>query len=868
MAWHLAGKCKLGVAMAASVAGLLPANARGGQQPSAPTPVPTVVVSGIRASLQTAVDIKRGQPGFVDAVVADDIDKLPDHNVTDALQRISGVQITRDRGEGAGVAIRGLTQMETLLNGREVFTAGTGRTLDFADIPAELVSSLHVYKTGAAAHIEGGVGGTIDVRTRRPFDFRDKQLALTARLNHGDLVGSSALQTSLLASGRWRSAGMGEFGALLSLSKQRRAWREDQKSTGNLLSRSDLVPGQVVLAPNGATENASVGRREREAASLVLEWRPAAGVELYAEGSHAHFLTLQDTYQVNAAAGTGFVAGSATVFPGTNDLRSVTWTNAPLSILSFARDTTDRTRQAALGGRWRADRWRLSADLSHTDSDNRLFFSGPILAARAASFTQDLSGKVAANSLAGTDLLNPANLRYAGLAHRTRPFDGDLNAAQLDAEYQLDGGLVDTLAAGLRVARRGAGNAPGLIFADTTLPGQAVESKPGFAIPHPYGALFPGEGGAGMGQVLVGNLALARDPVAQRSAFGIDAPLPLSANPLSLWQIRERTEAAWLQANLKEGRLPLDGNLGLRMVRTRELVQGAQSAPAAGGSVPIQVDSSYTDYLPSLNLRYRLREGLYLRGAASRSVTRPNFDQLSPSLVLNRNPINPALNQGTAGNPALAPVRADNLDLALERYAGPAGTLYATAFLKQVEGFVGTVSSLEIHDGVSYQVSRPQNTAGARIKGVELGYQQFFEGLPDWMRGLGVQANYTFVDSTTPGAALGGRLPLQNLSRHSANLVGIVERGPLSARIAYNWRDKFLSSVTNVVGIGALPVYTDAYGWLDASCRYRVNEQVSIALEGTNLLRTVRTAYYGVATRPQSAWLNDRQVSLVVTVRY
>ena len=249
-------------------------------------------------------------------------------------------------------------------------------------------------------------------------------------------------------------------------------------------------------------------------------------------------------------------------------------------------------------------------------------------------------------------------------------------------------------------------------------------------------------------------------------------------------------------------------------------------------------------------------------------MTRPDFNQLSPSATLAQNTINPALNTGSAGNPDLQPIRSKNFDMAVERYFSPTTSAYATLFLKKVDGFITTVSNPEIYDGVTYQVSRPQNTAPADIKGVEVGYQQFFDFLPGWMRGLGLQANYTFVDSNTPDKTLGTDVPLQNLSRHSANLIGMYELGRLSARIAYNWRDRFLSSVANFVGVGAVPVYTKAYGWLDASVTWRIDDRTSIALEGSNLLRTVRESYYGVETRPQSAWLNDRQISLTATIRF
>lgn len=178
------------------------------------------------------------------------------------------------------------------------------------------------------------------------------------------------------------------------------------------------------------------------------------------------------------------------------------------------------------------------------------------------------------------------------------------------------------------------------------------------------------------------------------------------------------------------------------------------------------------------------------------------------------------------------------------------------------------MSSPETYDGETYQVSRPQNSTAANVKGAEIGYQQFYDFLPGWMKGFGMQANYTYVESDTPSSVLGRNVPLQNLSKHSYNIVAMYEKGDVSARIAYNWRDKFLSGISNIVGVGALPVYTKAYGWLDASLGYKVNDKISLALEATNLLRTVRSSYYGDETRPQSVWINDRQISTMMTVRF
>lgn len=824
-----------------------------------------IIIIGYRPSLATADEIKRDKTEIVDAVVASDIGSLPDVSVTEALQRVTGVQIGRDRGEGSVVTIRGLTQVETTLNGREMFTAGFGRGLEFADIPAELLAGIDVYKTAAADHIEGGIGGLIDLRTYRPFDFAGSRLAGSARVIHGDLVDTAKGQFSLLASDRWDTT-RGEVGALIHLAVQERAWREDQKGTGSPMPRTDIIAGETVVAPNGTSETTSVGTRERTAAHGVLQWRPTPALELYAEGSYTEFETIQDSHQINVSASSSFVPGSATLFPGTNDLRSITWTDAPLSILSFARDTVDRTTQVAVGSRWTSNGGGIfKADLSHTESANELFFSGLFMGGTAAYFSHDLSTGTPGTNVAGTDLLDPANLQVSGIAYRVRPFHSDLSAARFDGDWPVWNGFIERVSAGVRVARRRADNAPGLIFADAAVTGIGVADMPGWFMHNPYD-FFPGSNS--IGSYLTGNPDFFRDAAALREAFGIDADIPEAGNPLGVWRIAEDTQAAYLKATIRTAAMPLDGNLGLRVLRTRESVSGHQSVPSMGEVAPIAIEHDYVDVLPSLNLRYDLGNGLYLRAAASRTMTRPDFSQLSPSLMLIRNSIDPLLNQGSAGNPELKPIRADNLDLALEKYYGGLGSVYVTVFFKRVDGFVAMASNPELHDGALYQVSRPYNSDRADIRGLEFGYRRFFDFLPGAWSGLGVQANYTYVDSETSNDDAGTRLPLQNLSRHNYNLIGLYERGRLSARVAWNWRDRYLSSIANVVGIGALPVYTKDYGWLDASLSYHFGDDVTLTLEGGNLLNTVRQSYYGVETRPQSSWRNDRQIGLLVTARF
>lgn len=218
-------------------------------------------------------------------------------------------------------------------------------------------------------------------------------------------------------------------------------------------------------------------------------------------------------------------------------------------------------------------------------------------------------------------------------------------------------------------------------------------------------------------------------------------------------------------------------------MQTRRITDSAQ-AVGSGAPEPIRGEASETDWLPSASLRWRPPPGWQGRAAASRTITRPDFNQLSPSLLLLPNPIDPNLNQGSAGNPALQPMRSTNLDLGLEHERAGGTAVSLVLFWKQVDGFVFNLAQPEEQGGAVYLVSRPRNADRARVRGVELAWQGFFDTLPGAWSGLGLQANVTHVDSSTFDRVLGREVALQGLSRHSANLIGLYEHGRWSARLA------------------------------------------------------------------------------------
>jgi TonB-dependent receptor len=241
-----------------------------------------VVVTGQRAALQSAQKLKQNAEQLVDSITATDIGALPDRSVTEALQRVSGVTIGRTADgrdadrisvEGSGVQVRGLSWVRGELNGRDSFSAKAGRTLSFEDVPPELMSGVDVYKNPSADIIEGGVGGTVNLRTRLPFDSGKRILAYSLDSSWGDLSKNWEPSGSVLYSNRW-DTNIGELGFLIDLSDSKLSSRTDTISVDPYYARTDLVPGKTVYVPGGFGYRTLDYERERKGIAAALQWRP------------------------------------------------------------------------------------------------------------------------------------------------------------------------------------------------------------------------------------------------------------------------------------------------------------------------------------------------------------------------------------------------------------------------------------------------------------------------------------------------------------------------------------------------------------------------------------------------------------------
>ena len=919
--------------------------------------VEEVIVTGIRQSIESAQEIKRNAEQIVDSVAAVDITALPDRTVTETLQRIPGIAIdhlfapsdtNRFSAEGSGVVIRGMTQVRSELNGRDVFSARNTRGLSFEDVPSELMSGVDVYKNPSADMIEGGIAGTVNLRTRKPFDSPETVFGATVSVNYGDFAEEFKPQASTLFSTRW-DTGIGEMGLLLNAAYSELATRTDSIQFGRPFRRDATsligsVDGAVedcpsmaggtfscVYLPAGARWSELDFDRERVGGAIAFQWRPSDRTELTLQALHSDYTmnwTEHSAWFQAGAYDTAIAPGTTATFDADGRFVSgrlvttnadLTWVGDPL-LADTVRILQPGAAHIPTGATTRmAEMHQRTTDLGlnfRFDATDKLSFSFDAQYVKAQADNHDytvntavwpdaldvdLSGRLPRVSIVGTDYLtNPANYYWAAGMDMAQDNVGDERSARVDMNYQIDSGWLQSLRAGVRAADRNATNKDtGYNWQPITewWMGNSAGGWPGQVAPmdryltdhsrfFTFDNFYRGEtqlpGGLWVASDdLVRDLKNNGDVIAQAHVNGPgtgwrpDTYLPEDANRQG-----EDTYAGYLLLRFAGdvGALPLDGNIGVRYVRTETAASGYAQQPdwtsygllapdvaalGTGASVAVTQEGSYSDVLPSLNVRLKITPDLQWRFAFSKAIARPTFDQLRANVSLGGDveivndtttdpptPISQTVTSftGSGGNPWLKPMRSTQFDTALEWYFAQQGSLTATVFYKDVKDyFISGTESQNIF-GRDWLVQTTINGDKGIIQGFEVGYSQFFDFLPGIFKGFGFQGNYTYVDSKgAPGPTAGNTtppdLPLEGLSPKAYNLMLMYQRGPIEARLAYNWRERWLLTTTDGDGKGT--VWNDDFGKLDASVFFRINDNVQVGLEANNISNTTQRLLVG-----------------------
>lgn len=846
----------LAVCVAQALAGTQVHAAETGEAKAANANVEVIEVRGIRRSVEASMNTKRFANAVVDAVTAEDIGKFPDKNIGDALQRISGVSVDRQYGEVSGVTIRGTAPEHTriLLNGQTVASTSwydlgpASRTFNMELLSAEQVAGVEVFKTPEAAMEEGALGGTVNLKTRKPLELDAHTYQVSAEASQSSLYDDTKPSYSFLGS-----------------------WKDEDARWGVLAAYSveEIVDGRHVIeslsgyyeyfAEDAATgQESTVGawgigsqvykaERERSSAQLTLQFAPTDALEFSLDyfrfeldNPHVNhnFLTIgargagSSNVVNNAQGGTA----QATIAPGYASIiynpvvrQAVNMESDVLNLSGkYSGDGFDLSgvigRSTSEGGtQGGASSWWIPA----TDDGDRIgdpaFPDGQ--GGTDGGFSYDATGPYQV-WLTSLDATNASELKFAQEAnYETTVQDHDVRYAQLDLSLPLDGDFFNKLDVGVKY-----NSSDFERVAFNRNPSEVIGFVPNGNFSNWSGGVFSGLHSQSSGHTLNSYAYLDADKwwafISDKYANG---ELVEVANYGNTFTVSEDMLALYVQADFSGENFR--GNMGLRYVDTSQTSSGFTRN---GGEIsPFEEDASYDNWLPSINFAYDLNDDLILRAAASSVMSRVNYSDLNPGLA-----IEASFGSASGGNPFLKPYEANQADLGIEWYFTESSMASAALFYKDISNMVFNTQTVEYVQGCGAsepewskcRVTKPQSGGDGEVLGLELQLQHNFDN------GFGFIANYTYVDSETQTPD-GTTQMVPGVSEDTFNTTVFFENDYISTRIAYNWRSEY-------IGVGSVQnVLNDSYQQVDASIIWHAMENLDISLEGVNLTNEVVQSY-------------------------
>ncbi len=843
----------------------------------------SAVVVTYQKSVERALDIKRETVDQVDYILAEDIGKFPDLNLAESLQRVPGITIARDAGEGRTISVRGLDSQFTRIriNGMEALstTGGTdasggnnrGRGFDFNVFASDLFNKIAVHKTASADVDEGSLGATVDLHTAHPFDFDGFTALFSAKEGYNDLSEEWNPRGAFLMSDTFAD---GRLGLLFSLAYTHRQLQEEGSSSvrwdngpssGNFAASSPFAPARLASTFHPRIPRYGVlgHDQERLGATASLQWEPESGTLFTLDMLFADFKAKrsEDFLEAISFSRSGSGKPQTVVRDGFVDangnLSYGVFDNVDLRSESRYDELDTKFTQISLTGTHDiGDRLHLSGAVGHSLSrfDNPIQTTVTIDRLNSSNYSWDYRDDDRLPNLSyGFDVTNPANWAFANgqseIRLRPNSTDNDFNNEQLDLVFDANeyvkfkGGLtMKKYGFSTDEARRASEvsvpNLPaGVSLADLT---RLITFGNNLHVPSGTPTTW-----------------LAPDLDAFANLFNIysnSGTFTLSETASGAVgnnrSVTEKDRGGYLEMlfDVDVAGRPLKGDLGVRYVRTQQDSNGFAIINAVPTATSVHRD--YDDTLPSLNLVYSLTDDLLLRFGAAKVMARPGLGNLTPGVTVSVSGGNRVV---TGGDPFLDPFRAKTADLAIEWYFDKGASVSAAYFYKDIESFVqtsretrpyntsGLPDSLLAGTGASptddFQFNIPVNSPGGKLRGVELNYTQPFTFLPEPFSGFGAILNYTYVDSkiqyvTSTGVA-SLRTDLTGLSKNAYNVTLFYERGPFSARVTRAHRDDYLTTVpgrnnNDVEG-------TKGTTNIDFSASYKLNDQMSVTFEGVNL---------------------------------
>ncbi|WP_446654898.1 TonB-dependent receptor [Blastomonas sp.] len=720
-----------------------------------------IVVTGFRQSLEAAINLKRTSVGAIDAIVAEDIAKFPDQNLAESLQRIPGISITRDAGEGRAITVRGLSSqftrvrvngLETVATSTDGASANRDRAFDFNVFASELFSSIVVHKTAEASLDEGSLGAVVDLNTGNPLAAKAGFTAVgSAVVSYNDLSEYAGPRLAGLLS--WRNDA-GTFGVSLSAAYQKTQVLELGNNTVRWAqARFDSVNGapcfttsatnltavrnsggvytngrsaacdQAALAFHPRIPRYGEVKHDRERLGITgsIQFAPTDMTKFSIDGLYSRFNSdrRERWGEVLLRSNERSIDVVNPVYDANNNMISATLNDAWVRTEHYLRESTTEFYQ--VGGTWDQDlsdtfRFTLLGGISKSTADIPVETTIVFDDRDAQGYSYDYTDMKRPKLTFGTSVTDPAVFQLAEIRDRPSEIVNQFKTAQLRTEWDVTDGFTvkagvvwrrfefDTVAFTRDTAVCGNGGLDRVLGTITCSASSVFGPTAvyGFPVTPQLSELFQlGKAGQPAGNTnawLVPNLDATTEFTKLYSR-----PLALDAG--NNRGVQETTKGGYLQFDAKGDLFGLEYalNAGIRYVKTE------QSSYGLVGAVEATIERSYDDWLPSANLAIFPAQNLIIRAAAAEVITRPTLGSLTPGGSADG--FNFRVN---SGNPFLEPFRATNYDLAIEWYFAPQALLSIAGFIKNVDSFTQTAAITEAtfaQTGLPVSVLNPSSPA-------------------------------------------------------------------------------------------------------------------------------------------------------------
>ena len=963
-----------------------PAIAQSDEEAADSEAIEEIVVVGIRGSLDTAAAIKRFSDQMVDAISAEDIGLFSDNNIGEALQRIPGVQLEREAGEGFRISIRGLGPrfVRTTFNGRTALSTAGGEDGNSEDsrgftlnmIPSEVITRVTVEKSTMARNLEGGIGGTLDLQTNRPLDFADRKdedlyFSTAVRAGHNDLVDKNSGRASGFANLKFNDNFAGFLGIVVddtdrvdhAIETEAFRIRRPIDSGNNRFDFDDLEVGTLLngvpmtqedidaldalgtgVGPNGEDAGVSMLNaarntsrefdRARQTYTTGLQWQ-SGNFDVNFDWTYGHeendqFLRRFAISPANTARRDEDNITSLTIDFDDQDYTRTAPTIGTITAFEFVGARGDervnaenrwipRTQDIHVGGLnvdWINDVWTVNADVGYAEQKTERFDNHIGTQWNADDDDRDLRFEFMNGSFDATGPGGYPSAYFEGVADdgTVTPFDptdigqfffrrawrtltnesADDISARLDLSRAFDNdiGFVDAFMFGVAWNERNGSRTRGRFREDergnNILDINRNDVGTGYEtdLIQDYLPDVPG--------AVHDYIFLSHDDPVWDALWAIPAAdlriLGDTLEPNRGFNVTEEVTAGYVQfAFSGEGKLPYRGNIGLRIVQTKQSGSGFEGGTTLSEDgtelldefAPRVTTRNYTDRLPSFNIAFDVSDTVVLRFAGNKALTRPDPIDMTSYLDLGSfedDDSDQEIGSGRGGNPDLQPYRTMSYDASLEWYPESGGSYAFGLFRKRLDGWIargrnlefftvpvgidggddGVFSESDITDGIpgnggdyyeireeAYEIRRKVNTDGGTISGFELAFHTPFDSFTDGFWGnFGINGSLTYVDAEMDAVVPENNLPisLRGTSEWSGNLVAYFEKNNFSARVAYNFRDDFLFQEAEDDFRHA--EWTKGSEIIDLNLDYRFKENFLVRFSANNLTGETRRRYW------------------------